>query len=45
MVENIIVNEVIILVPMKLNDLIDVQLLDIMVEMVEVELVLVEIVE
>ena len=45
MVENIIVNEVIILVPMKLNDLIDVQLLDTMVEMVELEQMLDEIVE
>ena len=44
-VENIIVNEVIIHAPMKLNDLIDVLLVDTMVEMVEVEQVHDEIVE
>ena len=45
MVENIIVNEVIIHAHMKLNDLIDVLLVDTMVEMVEVEQVHDEIVE
>lgn len=44
-VENIIVNEVGIHAPMKLNDLIDVLLVDTMVEMVEVEQVHDEIVE